>query len=170
MTQSTSVKQLADKMAVSKPTVVRYLDELGLRDGHTTVQGGRGTLMLDEYAASAIAHAIATAPDQKAAKQETKRQERQGAGTISDEVWRNALDAYKSAAEAAEERYDGLMSQLEAKDAQIAAKDAQIASQADQIERLTAQLETANNRANALSQRSWLDRLLHRGLPAGEGR
>ncbi|MBS5147634.1 MAG: hypothetical protein KHY67_08115 [Collinsella intestinalis] len=150
-----TVKDLADKLGVSKPTIVKQLDALGLREDHAAPTGPRGALEIDSFAASAIADAILKTrtddePDDRA-ENATDRESRafEDEGAIS--VYRDYVSSLKSALSDSNSRYDRLAAELDQKNAQI--------------ERLQRQLETANKTIEKLSTRSWFDRMFNRGLP-----
>ena len=141
-----TAKQIAKELGVSKQTVLKKLDDLGLRRAHAEVVDGRGTLAIDQYAAAVIADALTKAD---------KASERPEKGCGSDragEVWREYAEALKSRLSAADAEAAGLRQELAAKNLQIEEMQAQMARQQETI--------------NALVGRSWLDRLLGRGLPA----
>ena len=145
-----SVKQLADELGVNKATIFRKLDELDLRDAHTTNDGPRGALDVDAYACSAIADALGKASNA------TKTADRAEAVTAAQA---DAVDALKTVVEV-------LREQLRAADERDRRASAEIAEKKRQIEELQAQLKDANDRLDAARGRSWLDRLFGRGLPA----
>lgn len=141
-----TAKQIAKELGVSKQTVLKKLDELGLRRAHAEVVDGRGTLAIDHFAAAAIADALAKAD---------KASERPEKGRGSDragEVWREYAEALKS--------------RLSAADAEAAGLRMELAKKNEQIERLQEQIERQQSTIDGLLGRSWLDRLLGRGLPA----
>ena len=150
-----SVKEWADKLGVSKPTIVKQLDALGLRDEHSAPTGPRGAIEIDSFAASAIADAILKSHADDAsddlAENATDRDSRtfETDGAVS--VYREYVDSLKSALSDSNSRYDRLAAELDQKNAQI--------------ERLQRQLEAANKTIEKLSTRSWLDRMFNRGLP-----
>lgn len=150
-----TVKDLADKLGVSKPTIVKQLDVLGLREDHAAPTGPRGALEIDSFAASAIADAILKTrtddePDDRA-ENDTDRDSRafEDEGAIS--VYREYVSSLKSALSDSNSRYDRLAAELDQKNAQI--------------ERLQRQLESANKTIEKLSTRSWFERMFNRGLP-----
>ena len=150
-----TVKDLADKLGVSKPTIVKQLDALGLREDHAAPTGPRGALEIDSFAASAIADAILKTrtddePDDRA-ENDTDRDSRafEDEGTIA--VYREYVSSLKSALSDSNSRYDRLAAELDQKNAQI--------------ERLQRQLEAATKTIEKLSTRSWFDRMFNRGLP-----
>ena len=145
-----SVKQLADELGVNKATIFRKLDELDLRDAHTTNDGPRGALDVDAYACSAIADALGKASNA------IKTADRAEAVTAAQV---DAVDALKTVVEV-------LREQLRAADERDRRASAEIAEKNRQIEELQAQLKDANDRLDAARGRSWLDRLFGRGLPA----
>ena len=150
-----SVKELADKLGVSKPTIVKQLDALGLRDEHSAPTGPRGAIEIDSFAASAIADAILKSRADDAsgdlAENATDRDSRtfETDGAVS--VYREYVDSLKSALGDSNSRYDRLAAELDQKNAQI--------------ERLQRQLESANKTIEKLSTRSWFERMFNRGLP-----
>lgn len=150
-----TVKDLADKLGVSKPTIVKQLDALGLREDHAAPTGPRGALEIDSFAASAIADAILKSRADDAsddlAENATDRDSRpfETDGAVS--VYREYVESLKSALNDSNSRYDRLAVELDQKNAQI--------------ERLHRQLEAANRTIERLSTRSWFDRMFNRGLP-----
>lgn len=141
-----TAKQIAKELGVSKQTVLKKLDDLGLRHAHAEVVDGRGTLAIDQYAAAAIADALTKA------ERTPERPEKSRGSDRAGEVWREYAEALKSRLSAADAEAAGLRQELAAKNLQIEEMQAQMARQQETI--------------NALVGRSWLDRLLGRGLPA----
>lgn len=141
-----TAKQIARELGVSKQTVLKKLDELGLRRAHAEVVDGRGTLAIDHFAAAAIADALTKA------ERTPERPEKSRGSDRAGEVWREYAEALKSRLSAADAEAAGLRQELAAKNLQIEEMQAQMARQQETI--------------NALVGRSWLDRLLGRGLPA----
>lgn len=141
-----TAKQIARELGVSKQTVLKKLDDLGLRRAHAEVVDGRGTLAIDQYAAAAIADALTKA------ERPSERPEKASGSDRAGEVWREYAEALKSRLSAADAEAAGLRQELAAKNLQIEEMQAQMARQQETI--------------SALVGRSWLDRLLGRGLPA----
>lgn len=141
-----TAKQIAKELGVSKQTVLKKLDDLGLRRAHAEVVDGRGTLAIDHFAAAAIADALTKA------ERTPERPEKSRGSDRAGEVWREYAEALKSRLSAADAEAAGLRQELAAKNLQIEEMQAQMARQQQTI--------------NALVGRSWLDRLLGRGLPA----
>lgn len=141
-----TAKQIAEELGVSKQTVLKKLDDLGLRRAHAEVVDGRGTLAIDHFAAAAIADALTKA------ERTPERPEKGRGSDRAGDVWREYADALKSRLSAADAEAAGLRQELAAKNLQIEEMQAQMARQQETI--------------NALVGRSWLDRLLGRGLPA----
>lgn len=141
-----TAKQIARELGVSKQTVLKKLDDLGLRRAHAEVVDGRGTLAIDHFAAAAIADALTKA------ERTPERPEKSRGSDRAGEVWREYAEALKSRLSAADAEAAGLRQELAAKNLQIEEMQAQMARQQQTI--------------NALVGRSWLDRLLGRGLPA----
>lgn len=141
-----TAKQIARELGVSKQTVLKKLDDLGLRRAHAEVVDGRGTLAIDHFAAAAIADALTKA------ERTPERPEKSRGSDRAGEVWREYAEALKSRLSAADAEAAGLRQELAAKNLQIEEMQAQMARQQETI--------------NALVGRSWLDRLLGRGLPA----
>lgn len=141
-----TAKQIAKELGVSKQTVLKKLDDLGLRRAHAEVVDGRGTLAIDHFAAAAIADALTKA------ERPSERPEKGSGSDRAGEVWREYAEALKSRLSAADAEAAGLRQELAAKNLQIEEMQAQMARQQETI--------------NALVGRSWLDRLLGRGLPA----
>lgn len=141
-----TAKQIARELGVSKQTVLKKLDDLGLRRAHAEVVDGRGTLAIDHFAAAAIADALTKA------ERTPERPEKGRGSDRAGEVWREYAEALKSRLSAADAEAAGLRQELAAKNLQIEEMQARMARQQETI--------------NALVGRSWLDRLLGRGLPA----
>lgn len=141
-----TAKQIAKELGVSKQTVLKKLDDLGLRRAHAEVVDGRGTLAIDHFAAAAIADALTKA------ERTPERPEKSRGSDRAGEVWREYAEALKSRLSAADAEAAGLRQELAAKNLQIEEMQAQMARQQQTI--------------NALVGRSWLDRLFGRGLPA----
>ena len=141
-----TAKQIARELGVSKQTVLKKLDDLGLRRAHAEVVDGRGTLAIDHFAAAAIADALTKA------EKPSERPENDRGSDRAGEVWREYAEALKSRLNAADAEAAGLRQELAAKNLQIEEMQSQMARQQETI--------------NALVGRSWLDRLLGRGLPA----
>ena len=53
-----TIGQIATQLGVSKPYVKKMLVAHGLFDGHTTAEGGRGTIYVDDEATKAVSHYI----------------------------------------------------------------------------------------------------------------
>lgn len=140
-----TAKQIAKELGVSKQTILKKMDDLGLRRAHAEVVDGRGTLAIDQYAAAAIADALTKA------ERTPERPEKSRGSDRAGEVWREYAEALKSRLSAADAEAAGLRQELAAKNLQIEEMQAQMARQQETI--------------NALVGRSWLDRLLGRGLP-----
>ena len=141
-----TAKQIARELGVSKQTVLKKLDDLGLRRAHAEVVDGRGTLAIDHFAAAAIADALTKA------EKPSERPEKDRGSDRAGEVWREYAEALKSRLNAADAEAAGLRQELAAKNLQIEEMQSQMARQQETI--------------NALVGRSWLDRLRGRGLPA----
>lgn len=141
-----TAKQIARELGVSKQTVLKKLDDLGLRRAHAEVVDGRGTLAIDHFAAAAIADALTKA------EKPSERPEKDRGSDRAGEVWREYAEALKSRLNAADAEAAGLRQELAAKNLQIEEMQSQMARQQETI--------------NALVGRSWLDRLLGRRLPA----
>lgn len=134
-----TVRQIAEVCGVSKSTVVRCIDELGLRAEHTQTVGRRGTLVLDAYASGAVADRIArnrTAIPQTAPDAQSK--------DLSPviEAYKTQIDTLTRELNDAKERERQVR---EDANRQIATKDAQIAD-------LLTRLETSQEDARAERQ------------------
>lgn len=141
-----TAKQIARELGVSKQTVLKKLDDLGLRRAHAEVVDGRGTLAIDHFAAAAIADALTKA------ERTPERPEKSRGSDRAGEVWREYAEALKSRLSAADAEAAGLRMELEKKNLQI--------------ERMQDQIDRQQSTIDALANRSWLDRILGRGLPA----
>lgn len=141
-----TAKQIAKELGVSKQTVLKKLDDLGLRRAHAEVVDGRGTLAIDHFAAAAIADALTKA------ERTPERPEKASGSDRAGNVWREYAEALKSRLSAADAEAAGLRMELEKKNLQI--------------ERMQDQIDRQQSTIDALANRSWLDRLLGRGLPA----
>ena len=149
-----SVKQLAAELGVNKATIFRKMDELGLREDHTTNDGPRGALDVDAYACSAIADALGRG-EQKPVSQPSQPNDKVD-GESAAAALATVVEVLRDQLRAAEER-----ERRAAEDHKI-----ELAEKNRQIEDLQAQLREANDRLDAARSRSWFDRLLGRGLPA----
>lgn len=151
-----TIREIADGCGVTKQTVTARLRDLGLWDTH--VQKDGRTFIVDAVAASAVASSIAK-----------KGGEQPDGGSGSDsrpfDGWealqgaREANEALKTALTASQETVATLTRQLDAKDDQIRDLNERLAAAQEAQERAQATIDR-------LSSRSWLDRLLGRGLPA----
>ena len=148
-----TIKELADACGATKPTVTRRLKELGLWDGHVNKQGS--VFVVDDEAASAVAHSFADAPQHDAQKAPVGH------------------DAAAPVVASLERYIASLERQLETKDAQIAdlarsnrELSDRLASVSDKITDLAEQVA----RANALAERprGLFDRLLGSGKEGRE--
>ena len=136
-----TAKQIARELGVSKQTVLKKLDDLGLRRAHAEVVDGRGTLDID-HLADALTKAERT----------PERPEKGRGSDRAGDVWREYAEALKS--------------RLSAADAEAAGLRMELAKKNEQIERLQEQIERQQSTIDGLLGRSWLDRLLGRALPA----
>lgn len=149
-----SVKQLAAELGVNKATIFRKMDELGLREDHTTNDGPRGALDVDAYACSAIADALGKGAQSPAPQPSQSSGKTEGESTAT--ALATVVEVLRDQLRAAEER-----ERRAAEDHKI-----ELAEKNRQIEDLQAQLREANDRLDAARGRSWFDRLLGRSLPA----
>ena len=140
-----TIKELSDVLGMSKPTVKRKLQDLGLWDGHVNKTGT--TFSVDDYAASVLSREV-----DGAARVEDRRDDVAHEGVV------DSLNRYIASLER----------QLEAKDGQIAAlieQNGELSEKLDVMgDRLTGLAEQVA-RANALAERPhglW-DRLLGPG-------
>lgn len=140
-----TIKELSDVLGMSKPTVKRKLQDLGLWDGHVNKTGT--TFSVDDYAASVLSREV-----DGAAQVEDRRDDVAHEGVV------DSLNRYVASLER----------QLEAKDGQIAAlieQNGELSEKLDVMgDRLTGLAEQVA-RANALAERPhglW-DRLLGPG-------
>lgn len=145
-----TLREIAETCGTTKQTVTARLKELGLWEAHVSKSGR--TFVVDDYAASAVSDALKGAENGQERVEKARNPDGEDAAIV-------AVEALKTALSASQETVEALTRQLDAKDAQIR----------DLGERLAAAQE-AHDRAqamiNRLSSRSWLDRLLGRGLPA----
>lgn len=148
-----SVKQLAAELGVNKATIFRKMDDLGLREDHTTNDGPRGALDVDAYACSAIADALGKG-EQKPTPQPSQPNDKTDGESAA--ALTTVIEVLRDQLRAAEER-----ERRAAEDHKI-----ELTEKNRQIEELQAQLRDANDRLDAARSRSWFDRLLGRGLPA----
>lgn len=139
-----TIREIAEACGTTKQTVTARLKELGLWEGHVSKSGR--AFSVDDYAASAVADAL------KDAASGQERGGRQDAGADAALV---AVDALKTALSASQEQSRALSRELDAKN--------------EQIRSLMAELAAARETIDRLSRRSWLDRLLGRGLPPAGG-
>lgn len=155
-----TLKELATRCNVSKMTVIRTIDSLGLRGEHVVKKGERGMLDIDDYAASLIADTLM----KRAEPQPAKAEEAQPAAAAdaapreseTAEVYRSWIEDSRRAYE---ERIEGLKEQLVAKDAQIAqltslleAQNASIERERDEAREASAALRDALVRANSATE------------------
>lgn len=138
-----TLREIAEECGTTKQTVTSRLKEMGLWDGHVSKSGR--TFEVDGFAASAVADSLKTA--HKASESPTTVVD----GKIAADVLNTAIDGLKTALSASQEQNAALARELDAKNSQIASLQEQVASQQRTIDRL--------------SNRSWLDRVLGRGLP-----
>lgn len=152
-----TIREIADGCGVTKQTVTARLRDLGLWDAHVQKEGR--TFIVDAMAASTVAASIAKKGGGDRTDGGPERDSRAFDGWEALQGAREANEALKAALSASQETVAALTRQLDAKDAQIR----------DLSERLAA-AQDAQNRAqetvDRLASRSWLDRLLGRGLPA----
>ncbi len=155
-----TLKELATRCNVSKMTVIRTIDSLGLRGEHVVKKGERGMLDIDDYAASLIADTLM----KRAEPQPSKAEDAQPAPAAdvapreseTAEVYRSWIEDSRRAYEA---RIEGLKEQLVAKDAQIAqltslleAQNASIEKERDEAREASAALRDALVRANSATE------------------
>lgn len=142
VSSSTTVKQLAEACGVSKSTVVRYIDDLDLREGHTAQEGKRRTLVIDGYAASLIAD--------KLMKDKGKVPSKEDLGDDTDgavafgavvEAYKDQVETLRAELRDAKQRETDTRNKM---DAQLAAKDRQIEELLSRVE--AAQRETKAER------------------------
>lgn len=138
-----TLREIAEECGTTKQTVTSRLKEMGLWDGHVSKSGR--TFEVDGFAASAVADSLKTA--HKASESPTTVVD----GKIAADVLNTAIEGLKTALSASQEQNAALARELDAKNSQIASLQEQVASQQRTIDRL--------------SNRSWLDRVLGRGLP-----
>lgn len=141
-----TLKELADQLGTTKQTVTARLKELDLWDDH--VSKTDRVFEVDAFAASAVADALKP----KAVSEATKFDLRSRNDEVGADAYATALDALKTALNAAQEQ-NGILAR-------------ELTSKNDQIARLQDQLDTANETIRRLSTRSWFDRMFGRGLPA----
>lgn len=138
-----TLREIAEECGTTKQTVTSRLKEMGLWDGHVSKSGR--TFEVDGFAASAVADSLKTA--HRPAESPTAVVD----GKIAADVLNTAIEGLKTALSASQEQNAALARELDAKNSQIASLQEQVASQQRTIDRL--------------SNRSWLDRVLGRGLP-----
>lgn len=141
-----TIREIAEACGTTKQTVTARLKELGLWEGHVT-KAGRA-FSVDGYAASAVADAL------KGSRRASEAPTTASASGVGTEALTSAIEGLRAALSASEAQQAALARQLDAKDEQIRA--------------LTAQLAAAQATVDWLSTRSWLDRLLRRGLPPSQ--
>lgn len=148
--------EIAKELETTKGMVLSAAKSLGFdaKNEHVTVIS-RGAWDFDQFALSAIADRlgktdkIAAAP----AKAEAKAND-------PNEL---ALDIMRGELERAHEREQAARDE---KASELAAKDRQIEELQRQLRDANERLAKANDKITALQNRSWIDRLLGRGLPA----
>lgn len=129
-----TLKEMADRCNVSKMTVIRTIDSLGLRGEHVVKRGERGMLDIDDYAASLIADTLM----KKAEPQPSKEPEKPAADAVSAFQPDVTADIYRSWIEDSRRTYEA---QIEDLKAQLVAKDAQIAQLTSLLESQYAAVE-----------------------------
>lgn len=139
-----TIKQIADELGVTKPTVTQRLRELDLWDDHVSKSGS--AYVVDDMAASAVADALG------------KTRQKASGSPKGESSGKDAVDAYSVAVEA-------LKSALSASHDQQAALERQLETKDEQIRTLTEQLSAAQETIARISSRTWFDRLFGRGLP-----
>lgn len=151
----TTVGELAEKIGVSKSSVVRAIDELDLRGtGHVSRIDKRGTLAVDAQGASAIADRLKDVASPSTPRSEASRGATPSTGEARG-IYRDYIDALRDRLKKAD-------AQLEAKDEQIERLQSQLSAQLETIDGLRGQVEE-------LSRRSWFERVFGRALPAPHG-
>lgn len=149
-----TIREIAESCGVTKQTVTARLRELGLWDGH--VQKDGRAFVVDAEGASAVAAAIKRKKAPRAASGSAFQADDSSSALVG---LREANEALKTALMASQETVDALTRQLGAKDAQIRDLGERLAAAQDAQAR-------AQETIDRLSSRSWIDRLLGRGLPA----
>lgn len=95
-----TLKELAERCNVSKMTVIRTIDSLGLRGEHVVKKGERGMLDIDDYAASLIADTLLkrAEPQPTPAEVEVKAQEEQAHAQLeaTAAIYRSWIEESKS--------------------------------------------------------------------------
>ncbi len=142
-----TIREIAETCGTTKQTVTARLKELGLWEGHVSKSGR--AFEVDDYAASAVSDAL------KDAARERERAEKATKQDVGAEAAIVAVEALKTALSASQEQSQALARELDAKN--------------EQIRSLMAELSAARETIDRLSRRSWLDRLLGRGLPPAGG-
>lgn len=138
----TTVKKIAEACGVSKATVRRRLEELGLNDDqHITVVGQKH--LVSDYAASAVAASLSNHGKEEDGEPEQSTVEGMYERYIA------VLEADKAS----------LTAQIAEKDRLLAERDARIAELTDSIIEMNAKLADAQIQ----QKRSWWNRLLGRG-------
>ena len=153
-----TIREIADECGVTKQTVTARLRALGLWDAH--VQKDGRAFIVDPTAASAVAASIARKGIE--ANDGTRRDSPAFDGMGAVQVAKETNEALKMALSASQESVATLARQLDAKDAQIRDLSERLAAAQEAQER-------AQSALNRMTSRSWLDRLLGRGLPAPKG-
>ena len=142
-----TIKQIANGLGVTKPIVTARLKDLKLWE--TRVSKSGQAYIVDDFAASAVADAIGKT------SQDATEPPTMGFGDGGADAYRVAIKALKMALSAPHVQLAAIARQLEAKD--------------EQIRSLTAEVSAMQATIDRLSSRSWLDRLLGRGLPPADG-
>ena len=144
----TTLKELAERCNVSKMTVIRTIDSLGLRGEHVVKKGERGMLDIDDYAASLIADTLLkrAEPQPTPAEVEVKAQEEQAHAQLeaTAAIYRSWIEESKKSYEA---QIVALKEQLDVKDAQIAQLTALLESQQATLDK---ERETSREASEAL--------------------
>lgn len=152
-----TIREIADGCGVTKQTVTARLRELGLWDAH--VQKDGRTFVVDAMAASAVAASIA--------KRDESSQPNDGSGRDSHvfDGW-DALQGAKEANEALKTALIASQDQIRTLTRELDAKNDQIRELSDRLAASQSAQERSQATIDRLASRSWVDRLLGRGLPA----
>ena len=134
-----TIKEIADRCGVTKPTVKTRLMELELWDGH--VNTSAQPYVVDDYAASAVSASFADSPD----KRRTAEPETPQTSPASDAIALRCIEA--------------LEAQLAAKDRQIAELMRINAAQAAEIHALGRKVSRLSTRIASMP-RPWWSRML----------
>ena len=145
----TTIKEVADRCRVTKPTVKRRLVELGLWEKHVNKTGA--SYEIDDYAAAAVADSLTELTERSIADEEPS------ADTLALDAVTKAMSAHISSLEAQLEAKDRTIDSLIEQNGKLSGRVGELSDRlADLSARVTEYAETTR-------KRSLFDRLLGAG-------